>query len=303
MAEGLGAAAAIVGIASAAVQSVQFLSTTVDDIKDAPDTIRNIKVDLQAIEPVLQSLEAACRRDDSPIDLSDEIKFAVENCSKACSNFRALLEHWMRHSSGDKTFWLDRWRVGLFGQERIKTFKGRLSDYKNTLSVTLSTATIITTTRQEGLMKEMKDVMLQQNENVVQKEIGQTGDARADIERALQEALAKHVSDEELEQNRQELVQELRQQQASNDALRQMCEQAISKTAYERIGQNIKSVKGTDQSIAVAGYINTTGEESNIDQDISDITAHNRSFAGAGVIKNLDFRDLRYAASPNMSKE
>ena len=48
----------------------------------------------------------------------------------------------MRHSSEDKTFWVDRWRVSVFGQERIKTFKSQLNDCKSALSVTLSTATM-----------------------------------------------------------------------------------------------------------------------------------------------------------------
>jgi len=37
---------------------------------------------------------------------------------------------------------MDRWRVGPFGQEKIKTLKGQLNDCKNTLSVALSTASV-----------------------------------------------------------------------------------------------------------------------------------------------------------------
>jgi hypothetical protein len=72
-----------------------------------------------------------------------------------------------------------------------------------------------------------------------------------------------------------------------------MCEEALSRTVYERTGQKIKGVKATNYSSALAGFINTSGEESKINQDISDVTADNRSFAVAGVMKNLDFKDLR----------
>ena len=75
-----------------------------------------------------------------------------------------------------------------------------------------------------------------------------------------------------------------------------MCEEALSKTVYERTGQKIKAVRATNNSSALAGFINISEEESKIDQDISDITADNRSFAAAGVIKNLDFKDLRPTA-------
>lgn len=139
---GLGAAASLVGIAAAALQSVQFLCTTIDNVKSAPDTIRKIKVDLQSVEPVLHNLDTACRSDGTQIVLRPEVKSAVENCGRACKEFGVLIGHWMRHSSEDKTFWVDRWRVGIFGQERIKTLKGQLNDCKSILSVSLSTASM-----------------------------------------------------------------------------------------------------------------------------------------------------------------
>ena len=99
--------------------------------------------------------------------------------------------------------------------------------------------------------------------------------------------------------SRQELLEEIRQQKASNDTFRKICEEALSRTTYERRGQKIKGVRATNDSSALAGFINTSGEESKIEQDISDVTANNRSFAGAGVIRNLDFRDLRPTAPSN----
>jgi hypothetical protein len=142
MADGLSIAASVVGIAAAALQSIQFLATTIDNIKDVPDTIKNIKVDLDAVGPILRYLHTALQGDASQILLNDEIKFAIENCERACTAFRTSLDHWMRHSTENKTFWMDRWRVGLFGNERIKTFKGQLNDCKATISVALSTASV-----------------------------------------------------------------------------------------------------------------------------------------------------------------
>ena len=142
MADGLSIVGSVVGIATAVVQSIQFLIATIDNIKDAPDTIRNIKLDLQAVEPVLRNLSTAAQSDGTQITLSAEVRSATENCSRACTAFQSLLDHWMRHSTEGKTFWMDRWRVGLFGQEKIKTFKGQLNDCKSTLTVALSTSTM-----------------------------------------------------------------------------------------------------------------------------------------------------------------
>src|SRR2546423_417393 len=105
-----------------ALQIVQFLSRTIDNIKDVPDTFKSIKIDLQAGQPVLCHLDTALQGDVSQIVRSDEIKFAV-NCARACTAFQTLLGHWIRHSI-EKIFWMDRWRLDPFGQDRIKTFQG-----------------------------------------------------------------------------------------------------------------------------------------------------------------------------------
>jgi hypothetical protein len=142
MTDPLSVVASVVGITTAALQTVQFLSQTIDNIKDVPDTIKSVRADLQAVEPVLCNLHTALQRDDKQIVLSDQIQPAVENCNRACTAFQSVLDRWMRHSTADKIFWMDRWNVGLFGQDRIKTFKGQLNDCKGTLSVALSTATL-----------------------------------------------------------------------------------------------------------------------------------------------------------------
>jgi hypothetical protein len=140
MADGLSAAASVVGIAVAAIQSARVLSISIDNIKNAPDTVKDIKVDLQAIEPVLRQLHTALRLDNHHILLSEEIKSALENCSGACEKFQASLEHWMKRSGDGRTFWMDRWRFGLFRQEKVKDLKRHLADSKSTLCIALSTA-------------------------------------------------------------------------------------------------------------------------------------------------------------------
>ena len=138
----LSATASVVGITSTALQSAQFLAKTIDNVRDAPSTVKDISADLRAVEPVLRNLEKALQDSSAQIILSDQIRYAVENCEKACIAFQLQIELWMKHSTEEKTFWMDKLRVGLFGQEKIKVFRGQLSDYKETLSVALSTATM-----------------------------------------------------------------------------------------------------------------------------------------------------------------
>ncbi|KAF4255992.1 hypothetical protein KXW98_001914 [Aspergillus fumigatus] len=277
--DGLSIGASVIGIATAAIQSVQVLARTIDNIKNVPDTIATIKVELQAVEPLLRRLNVELQRDDSQIILSNEIRFAVLNCDRACKAFRTLLDHWMSKSTDEKTFWMDRWR--------------------GTLNVALLTATTIATTRQENMMNELRDAILRQNEAFLQQEISRADGQCAEIQLSLQQVEASDNGQQngDLEQSRNELLQEIRQQQASHDAFRITCEGELSRTVYERTGQKIKGVKATNHSSSLAGFINTSGDELTIDQDISDVTADNWSVAAAGVIKNLNFKDLRSTAT------
>lgn len=148
-------------------------------------------------------------------------------------------------------------------------------------------------------MKEIKDMMLQQNEVVVRQQFVHADTETAEIDRSVQQLTLNsepnRVSQqsEESEQSRQELLQELGRQQAANNVFKEMCEEALSKTIHQRTGQKIKGVKATNYSSALAGFINTSAEESRIAQDITEVSADNRGIAVAGVIKNLNFKDLR----------
>ena len=138
-------------------------------------------------------------------------------------------------------------------------------------------------------MNEMKDMMLQQNEATIQREIQRAESEQSAIENSLQQLpVSSTQSSEEAELSRQELLQEIQKQKASNDSFRRMCEEALSRTVYERTGQKIKGVRATGDSAALAGFVNITGEGLKIDQDISDVTADKGSFAAAGVIMNMD---------------
>ena len=138
----VGTIAAVLGITTAALQSAHFLTRTIDNVKDAPGAVRDISADLRAVEPVLQNLKDALQDGSSQITLGDQIRPAVENCDRACKAFQSQVDRWMKHSKENKIFWMSRWKVGLFGQERIRTFKGQLGDCKGTLTVALSMSTL-----------------------------------------------------------------------------------------------------------------------------------------------------------------
>jgi uncharacterized membrane protein YccC len=56
----------------------------------------------RAVGTVLRHLDTALQGDVLQIVLSEDIKFAVENCARACTAFQTLLDHWMRHSMEER---------------------------------------------------------------------------------------------------------------------------------------------------------------------------------------------------------
>jgi predicted nucleotidyltransferase len=305
--------ASVVGITTAALQSAQFLVKTIDNIKDAPGTIKDLSADLRVVESVLRELNANVQDDSLQIIRSSQIGPAVENCDRACKAFQSQVERWMKHSKEDKIFWISRWKIGLFGPDRIKTFKGQLNDCKSTLNIALTTANLFVSPQnrlillvanllnrlevasQKELAKEQKDSILEATEADLEQELTRAGKEMVEIEQSLQRFTVGGSTerDEESEQSKKELLRELERQQAASTALRNMCEEALSRTVYQRTGQKIKGVKATTDGIALAGFINVPGEELNISQDISDVSADNRGFVIVGVANNVDIKDLR----------
>ena len=107
MTEPLSITASVVGITTAAIGSVKFLYTTIDNIKDIPTALGNIRSDLQAVEPVLQELHTVLESEDSQVLLINNIKGAVENYNSACSTFQKSLDHWIRHATKYKASWAE----------------------------------------------------------------------------------------------------------------------------------------------------------------------------------------------------
>ncbi|KAL1598070.1 hypothetical protein SLS59_007080 [Nothophoma quercina] len=147
----------------------------------------------------------------------------------------------------------------------------------------------------------MKDMLLQQNEAALHQQIAKADDKTRAIKLSLQQHFAGNNNElvaaspqlKEAKQSRRELLHKLKKQQAANQTFVKMCKEALSQTVYQRTGQKIKGIRATNNSSALTSFINTSREESKINQDISNVNANNYSVAVARVIKNVDFKNLR----------
>jgi Fungal N-terminal domain of STAND proteins len=146
MADPLSIVAAVTGITVAAIKSVQKLLQFIEAIQEAPVAIANIREDLQAVDTILRCLNRALQ---DP-QLSDVLKTkwngtlqsAVQSCQDLSIEFSTVLQHWMKHSTENKTFWSDRVKVGYFGETKMNKFRAKLSKCKATVSMALETSNL-----------------------------------------------------------------------------------------------------------------------------------------------------------------
>ena len=144
---------------------------------------------------------------------------------------------------------------------------------------------------------DVKAVLLLSREVALQKDVLRADQDRLAIEQNLLQ-LANQVSSQlsvREAESRDELLQEVRRQAISNELWRKACDEAIAQLSQERTGHKIKGTIARDNSNALAGMFNVSGEAARMRLDISDTVAEGSSFAGAGVFNGFDFRNLQGA--------
>lgn len=147
MAEGLGVAAAIIGVATLAYQSSKSLYELISTIREAPATLQELGADLSALQQLLGSLEAKLK-DTPDTSLSEGLKYCLEEtkpclegCAKACKDFRTKLSEIMSHSTQGHTSRRDKVKLH-FQEQDILVFRYRIASWKATLSIALELASL-----------------------------------------------------------------------------------------------------------------------------------------------------------------
>jgi hypothetical protein len=128
---------------------------------------------------------------------------------------------------------------------------------------------------------EIKDLMLADKEKEIEQQGNKVEEQIAVPETQLA-TLASTTNDDqgqENEQSRLESIEEITTQQSL------LCKEAQSKTHNERTS-HIKKVTVSGKSGLLVGIIN--GEESNINQNIEDVSASDDSFGVVGIGRNID---------------
>jgi Fungal N-terminal domain of STAND proteins len=138
MAEAIGVTASLIGIATFAFQLSKEVYDLVDGIHKAPQTIRELKSELVALDPILNSIQQLVT---SNVSKFEDIRYPLYQCGMVCFHLRSLIRQCTEHSASGTRSARD-WVKMQYKGKTIDGYKGQLASYKATIGIALSTFTL-----------------------------------------------------------------------------------------------------------------------------------------------------------------
>ena len=137
-------AAGVVGITGVALHGTRRLQEDLQQLKDAPETVKRLKEDVNSVEIALKSIQAVEKSEWETLgaDVVELSRTTISNCTQACEVFRIDLQRWTKHSEEGKLTWRDGARVGFFKQGQIKAMSQQLANCKLTINNVVNIATL-----------------------------------------------------------------------------------------------------------------------------------------------------------------
>ena len=132
------------GITVPALHGIRLLMEDLQQLKEAPKTIKRLLEDVQSVETSLKLLQGIEERewDLFGANVLEKSKTTISSCTQACNLFRTDLQRWTRHSEGGKLAWQDRTSVGFLKQGKIKAMSEQLRNCKLSINSVVSIATL-----------------------------------------------------------------------------------------------------------------------------------------------------------------
>lgn len=144
MADPLSITASIVGITVPTLHAIRVLAEDLQQLKDAPDTVRELQDDLRTVDMAIKSLQKVEDRDWEVLgaNIAENSRTTIYTCQKACDSFRTYLQRWTRHSTEGNLTWQDRTNVGFFKRGQIKSISEQLQNCKITINTVVNVAVL-----------------------------------------------------------------------------------------------------------------------------------------------------------------
>jgi hypothetical protein len=142
MAEAIGLASGLLGMASFAFQSSITLYNTVQSFQFHPKRVRDLKEELEALSGVLGSLteRVSATTATTDVDLS-ALDLPLRQCGNACKDFDKEIMKCSSRSGGSRTSFRDWAKLRYMGDD-IDGFRQLLAGYKSTIIIALTDASL-----------------------------------------------------------------------------------------------------------------------------------------------------------------
>lgn len=132
------------GIVVPALHCTRLLLEDLQQLKDAPKTVKRLVEDVHSVDNSLRLLQSLDDREWQLLGeaIAEQSKTTISSCTQACDIIRTDLQRWTKHSGDGKVTWQDRANVGFFKQGQMKAMSAQLQNCKVTINSVVSIATL-----------------------------------------------------------------------------------------------------------------------------------------------------------------
>ncbi|KAL5330959.1 hypothetical protein ACEPPN_000486 [Leptodophora sp. 'Broadleaf-Isolate-01'] len=168
MADPLSITASIVGIVGPALHGTRLLLEDLQQLKDAPKTVKRLVEDVRSVGAALELLQSVEEREWGLLGagVAEQAETTISSSTQACNLFRADLQKWTRHSEDGKLAWLDRANVGFFKKDQVKAMSEQLQSCKLAINLIVGVATLYSSVRNSHITEEIKKTISTKQDEV-----------------------------------------------------------------------------------------------------------------------------------------
>jgi orotate phosphoribosyltransferase-like protein len=144
MANPLSITASVVGIIGLALHGTRLLLQDLQQLKDAPKTVKRLVEDMQSVDTALKLLQCVEEREWGLLGagVAKQLETTISSSTQVYNIFRADLQKWTRHSEDRKLAWLDRANMGFFKKDQVKAISEQLQSCKLAINLIVGVATL-----------------------------------------------------------------------------------------------------------------------------------------------------------------
>ncbi|KAK7936084.1 hypothetical protein PG985_001579 [Apiospora marii] len=273
----------ISGLILAVLHSVGTISSLIGDIRNVPYQVRFLRSDLEALKPALDQLsEIIDRPGQNEISLENNLSPALQQCQEASILFQESLSHWTKRLVDGKLAWIDRVNIATRHQGQIDAFQKQLAACKQSLILSITTTHL---SQSQPKTSTPRDDYFWSQVEVLERNATETGNYfSTDMTRTdghirdltLSRPADNGSTSQDLPDN---AIRQLQLYKKATEHFYRLCSESIPKTVTELKQQKIRNVKTSADSVAHVGIFNEREGADKINQDMSDVTTDNKSFA------------------------